>query len=102
MYRFEQYTIKVPSQHTAVGASSLEQKERHDIVTDEEWYNFDHKTSVMHTVDGFLYVECICMCVHVCLMKNQNAPRPPFLGISQFCCLHIQICVRVCTPGLVF
>ena len=23
-------------------------------------------TSVMHTVDGCLYVECVCMCVHVC------------------------------------
>ena len=34
-------------------------------------------TSVMHTVDGCLYVECVCMCVHVC------------------CCLHIQICMRV-------
>ena len=34
-------------------------------------------TSVIHTVDGCLYVECVCMCVHVC------------------CCLHIQICVRV-------
>ena len=34
-------------------------------------------TSVMHTVDGCLYVECVCMCVHVC------------------CCLHIQICERV-------
>ena len=22
-------------------------------------------TSVMHTVDGGLYVECVCMCVHV-------------------------------------
>ena len=33
-------------------------------------------TSVMHTVDGCLYVECVCMCVHVCLKKNTNAPRP--------------------------
>ena len=33
-------------------------------------------TTVMHTVDGCLYVECVCMCVHVCLKKNQNAPRP--------------------------
>ena len=33
-------------------------------------------TSVMHTVDGCLYVECVCRCVHVCLKKNQNAPRP--------------------------
>ena len=33
-------------------------------------------TSVMHTVDGCLYVECVCMCVHVCLKKNLNAPRP--------------------------
>ena len=33
-------------------------------------------TSVMHTVDGCLYVECVCMCVHGCLKKNQNAPRP--------------------------
>ena len=23
-------------------------------------------TSVMHTVNGCLYVECVCMCVHVC------------------------------------
>ena len=30
----------------------------------------------MHTVDGCLYVEYVCMCVHVCLKKNQNAPRP--------------------------
>ena len=29
----------MPSQHTAIGASSLEQNERYDIiVTDEEWY----------------------------------------------------------------
>ena len=28
----------MPSQHTAIGASSLEQNERSDIVTDEEWY----------------------------------------------------------------
>ena len=33
-------------------------------------------TTVMHTVDGCLYVECVRMCVHVCLKKNQNAPRP--------------------------
>ena len=33
-------------------------------------------TSVMHTVDGCLYVECVCMCVHLCSKKNQNAPRP--------------------------
>ena len=34
-------------------------------------------TSVMHTVDGRLYVECVvCKCVHVCLKKNQDAPRP--------------------------
>ena len=34
-------------------------------------------TSMMHTVDGCLYVECVCMCcVHVCLKKNQSAPRP--------------------------
>ena len=32
-------------------------------------------TTVMHTVDGCLYVECVCMSVHVCLKKNQNAPR---------------------------
>ena len=30
----------------------------------------------MHTVDGCLYLECVCMCVHACLTKNQNAPRP--------------------------
>ena len=33
-------------------------------------------TTVMHTVDGSLYVECVCMYVQVCLKKNQNAPRP--------------------------
>ena len=33
-------------------------------------------TSVMHTVAGCLYVECVCMCVHVYSKKNQNAPRP--------------------------
>ena len=34
-------------------------------------------TTVMHTVDGCLYVECVRMLfVHVCLQKNQNAPRP--------------------------
>ena len=33
-------------------------------------------TTVMHTVDGCLYVQCVCMCVHVCLKKDQNAPRP--------------------------
>ena len=32
--------------------------------------------SVLHTVDGCLYVECVCMCVHVCSKKKQNAPRP--------------------------
>ena len=30
-------------------------------------------TTVMHTVERCLYVECVCMCVHV---KNHNAPRP--------------------------
>ena len=32
-------------------------------------------TSVMHTVDGCLYVECVCMCVHVCccLMYTRTA-----------------------------
>ena len=30
----------------------------------------------MHTVDGCLYLERVCMCVHVYLKKNQNAPRP--------------------------
>ena len=33
-------------------------------------------TTMMHTVDGCLYVECVCMCEHVCFKKNQNAPRP--------------------------
>ena len=33
-------------------------------------------TTVMHTAGGCLKVECVCMCVHVCLKKNQNAPRP--------------------------
>ena len=49
-------------------------------------------TSVMHTVDGCLYVESVCVCVHVCL-KKQDAPRP--YEHPQFCCLHIQICGRV-------
>ena len=55
-------------------------------------------TTVMHTVDGCLYVECVCMCVHVCLKKNQNAPRPsehPPANFFQQSCIHIQICVRV-------
>ena len=30
--------IIVPSQHTTIGANSLEHKERYDIITDEEWY----------------------------------------------------------------
>ena len=33
-------------------------------------------TTVIHTVDGCLYVGCVCVCVHVCLKKNQNEPRP--------------------------
>ena len=28
----------VPSYHTAIGANSLEHKERYDIITDQEWY----------------------------------------------------------------
>ena len=32
-----QYDI-VPSHHTAIGANNVEQKERYDIITDEEWY----------------------------------------------------------------
>ena len=28
----------MPSQPTAIGASSVEQNERYDIITDEEWY----------------------------------------------------------------
>ena len=30
--------ITVPSRHTAIGDNSLEQKERYDIITDEEWH----------------------------------------------------------------
>ena len=52
-------------------------------------------TSVMHTVNGCLYVECVWMCVYVCLKKNQNAPRPASEHPGQFCCIHIQLCVRV-------
>ena len=55
-------------------------------------------TTVMHTVDGCLYVECVRMCVHVCLKKNQNAPRPSEHPPASFFlenCIHIQICVRV-------
>ena len=60
-------------------------------------------TSVMHTVEVCLYVECVCMCVHVCLKKNLNAPRPsehpPVLFKKNLNaskpCIHIQICVRV-------
>ena len=56
-------------------------------------------TTVMHTVDGCLYVECVRMCVHVCLKKNQNAPRPsenlPASFFRESYCTHIQICVRV-------
>ena len=28
----------MPSHHTAIGANSLEHKERYDVITDEEWY----------------------------------------------------------------
>ena len=55
--------------------------------------------SVMHAVDECLHVECVCMCVHVCLKKNQNAPRPsehPLVLLSP----HSNLCA--CTPGLVF
>ena len=35
---------------TAIGASSLEQNERYDIITDEEWYNFDdHDVGAAHS-----------------------------------------------------
>ena len=29
-------------------------------------------TSAMHTVDGCLYVECVCMCVHVRVFKEKS------------------------------
>ena len=97
MYRFEKYTIKMPSQHTAVGASSLEQNEC--IVTDEEWYNLDdHDFGDAHS-GWVLYVECVCMCVHVYLMKNQNAPRPSG-HLPVLLSPHSNLCA--CTPGLVF
>ena len=56
-------------------------------------------TSEMLTVDGCLYVECVCMCVRVYSKKNQNAPRPsehPPVLLSP----HSNLCA--CTPGLVF
>ena len=53
----------MPSQHTSVGTSSLEQNERYDIITDEEWYNFDdHDFGDAHS--GWVLV---CgMRMHVC------------------------------------
>ena len=56
-------------------------------------------TSVMHTVDGCLYVECVCTCVHMCLKKNQNAPRfseHPSFVVSAFKC----VCVYIGTGAL--
>ena len=54
----------MPSQHTAIGASSsLEQNERYDIITDEEWYNFDdHDFGDAHS--GWVLVRSIRM--HMC------------------------------------
>ena len=45
-------------------------------------------TSVMHTVNGCLYVECVCMCVRTRL-DLLSIPRPVLLYP------HSQICVRV-------
>ena len=56
-------------------------------------------TSVMHTVDGCLYVECVCMCVHGCLKKNQNAPRPSEHPPASFVACTFKSDLCACTTG---
>ena len=51
--------------------------------------------SVMHTVDGCLYAECVCMCVHVCcclVYTGTGVLRLSSTSTTEWCSAKASVC----------